>query len=94
MTTCHECPSIPSPSDKKSYLLYLFDSADMKLGWCVVQSECPHGMQEFITDLAKKNGGLIVHDNHGQKFTMHHPEVLKIDDKAAAHLPIVDPAAS
>jgi len=51
-------------------------------------------MQEFITDLAKKNGGLIVHDNHGQKFTMHHPEVLKIDDKAAAHLPIVDPAAS
>ena len=89
--TCNDCGDAPqSPeSGKKSYLLYLFDSEQMRLGWCVVQSECEHGMQEFISDIAKT--GLIVHDNHGQKFTMFHPEIIKIDDKAASHLPIVDP---
>lgn len=90
MSTCQKCT--PSPAvDKKSYLLYLFDTEQIKLGWCVVQSECPHGMQEFITDLGK--AGLIVHDHDGNKFTMYHPEVIKMDDKAAAHLPISDPAS-
>jgi len=48
-------------------------------------------MQEWVDELTRAMGGLIVNDSAGNEFTMHHPRVVDIDAKAAEHLPIMDP---
>lgn len=89
--SCSQCWSFPQPRQKRNYLLHLIDVDTSRWGRCVVQSECPHGMQEEMDRLARKMGGLIVNDENGNEFTMTRPVVVDIDTKAAAHLPIIDP---
>jgi hypothetical protein len=91
---CEVCAVVPQPRKKHSYLISLIDTETARMGWCVVQSECTHDMQEWISDQAY-HGGLEVMDKplgaDNQTFTMFHPTVLYIDPKAAAHIPIKDP---
>lgn len=87
---CDICWAVPEPAKKHSYLLHLLDTETARWGMCVVQSECSHGMQEWMEHLAA-NGQLTVHDNAGNEFQMDHPKVMNIDAKSAAHVPIVDP---
>jgi hypothetical protein len=89
MTTCI-CWSIPSPRQKRSYLIEIVDQKTHRWGRCVFQSECSHGMQEWAQTLAD-HGQLILHDEHDEKFWSTDPLVVNVDDKVAAHLPIVDP---
>lgn len=87
---CDTCWALPQPMKKHSYLVTLIDSATGKLGRCIVQSECPHGMQEYLQDLAG-HGSLSVMDERDEEFPMDNPTVVGIDIEAAAHIPIVDP---
>lgn len=64
-----------------SYLVIMLDQVTGQESRIVVQSDCPHGMQEFVNDLAAK--GALPTDN---------PLIVCIDEHAARHVPIVDPA--
>ena len=81
--------SAAQPPEKHSYLIDLVDSKTNKGGRCIVQSECEHGMQEWITELGHQ-GVLVVVDAAGKKFTMLDPIVLNIDPEKAAHIPLVE----
>lgn len=87
---CDICWALPQPPKKRSFLIQLIDEETGKWGRCVVQSECQHGMQEWMEYLAE-NGQLTVHDQNDEAFVMLHPVVVDINDKAAAHIPLVDP---
>lgn len=87
---CDLCWTISGPLPKRSFLVEVVDSVTNRFGRCVVQSECPHGMQEWMQSLANA-GQLAVHDENDEKFWPTSPMVVNIDDKAVAHLPIVDP---
>lgn len=90
--SCTQCWSFPQPRQRKrNFLIHLIDTETIRWGRCVVQSECSHGMQEWVDELTRAMGGLIVNDSAGNEFTMHHPRVVDIDAKAAEHLPIMDP---
>ena len=89
--SCNQCWSFPQPRQpKRNYLVHLIDAQTGQLGRCVVQSECPHGMQEWLDELTHKMGGLIANDERGREVTMAHPRVVDIDAKGAAHLTILD----
>jgi hypothetical protein len=88
--TCQVCWSIPSPPVKRSYLIEIVDQKTGRWGRCVFQSECSHGMQEWAQTLADA-GALTLHDQNDEKFCCTDPRVIHVDDKAVAHLPIVDP---
>lgn len=89
--TCSICWAIPDgPRAKRSYLVELIDAKTNRGGSCVVQSECTHDMQEWITHLASQ-GVLMVSSPVGEKFRMDDPVVVNIDAEKAAHVPIVDP---
>lgn len=47
----------------------------------VVQAKCIHGMQEFVDKLAKEG-----------KLDIAAPVIIDIDERTAAHLPVIDPA--
>ena len=85
------CWALPRPARKHSYLVHLVEENTNRAGRTIVQSECPHGMQEFLRAIAS-TGELVVHDYQGNEFSMDHPIVINIDDRSAAHLPIVDPS--
>ena len=87
---CDICWTVPGPQPKRSFLIEIVDSETNRFGRCVVQSECPHGMQEWMETLAQA-GQLVLHDLDDEKFWSTTPVVVNIDDKAVAHLPIVDP---
>jgi hypothetical protein len=87
---CDICWALPQPLKKHSYLVTLIDAQTGKLGRCVVQSECQHGMQEWIQHLADQ-GSLHVVSEKAEKFFMANPTVVHVDAKAAAHLALVDP---
>jgi hypothetical protein len=78
-------------TEKHSYLIDLLDTETARWGQCVFQSECPHGMQEWAEYLASKNDLHVVGPVTKEKFQMRHPQVMKVDPHAAAHIPIVDP---
>jgi hypothetical protein len=86
---CENCVVTPRPR-KHSYLIQLLDTETARWGRCVIQSECPHGMQEWVSYLATRNE-LYVHDEDGEKFLMLHPLVMDVDHQTAAHLPLKDP---
>ncbi len=89
---CQLCWAMPQPPVKHNYLLVLMDAQTHRIGRCVMQSECAHGMQEWVTHLASTNGGLVVVvPTNDEKFSMTSPLVMDIDDKAARHIPVVDP---
>lgn len=90
--TCTTCwVGTGHPPQKHSYLLYLADENTGRWGRCVIQSECQHDMQEWVEHLAS-TGSLMVHDTRtDEKFQMDHPRVMHVDEKTAAHIPIVDP---
>jgi hypothetical protein len=88
--TCSHCWAIDGPRPKRSYLVELIDAKSNRGGSCVVQSECDHDMQEWITHLARQ-GALMVCSPDGEKFRMDNPVVVNIDAEKAAHVPIVDP---
>lgn len=87
---CDMCWAVPQPPKKHSYLVHLLDAETARWGKCIIQSECAHGMQEWVEYLAS-TGQLRVNDNEGEEFLMSHPKVMHIDPKAAAHVPVVDP---
>lgn len=64
----------------KSFVVTMLDRVTGEMCRVIVQSECSHGMQEFIDQLA----------NAGQ-LSIANPVVLDVDDRAASHLPIVEP---
>lgn len=85
------CGTIPAPQEKHSYLIDLLDGVTARWGCIIVQTVCLHDLQEWLTNQASQ-GGLTVDDREtGEKFIMHAPRVMKIDAKAAAHVPLVDP---
>lgn len=86
---CHFC-AMPGPHPKRSFLVEVVDAPTGRWGRCVVQSECSHDIQEWMQELATQ-GQLSVHDQNDEKFWPTSPVVVNVDDKAAAHLPIVDP---
>lgn len=84
--TCN-CSDAP---EKRSYLIHLMDERTRRYGRCVFQSECSHGMQEWATHLASTASLMVVDPDTDEKFQMDHPMVLHVDDKAAAHIPLVE----
>lgn len=86
---CETCWTVPGPHPKRSFLVEVVDSATNRWGRCVVQSECAHDMQEWMQFLADKSQ-LSLHDENGEKFWSSAPVVVNVDDKAAAHLPLVE----
>lgn len=89
--TCSICWAIDDgPRRKRSFLVELIDAKTNRGGSCVVQSECSHDMQEWLTHLARQ-GSLMVCTPAGEKFRMDDPVVVNIDTDKAAHVPIVDP---
>lgn len=89
-----ECGTVPAPREKHSYLIELLDAETNLWGRCVVQAECPCGIQEWLQRVADTGGLKVDRISHGTtrgKFLMYHPRVMKIDAKRAAHVPIVDP---
>lgn len=91
--SCSHCVTILQPRGKHNYLVQLVDDETGKWGRCIVQSECPHEMQEWMDHLAEQ-AQLWVHDQNDEQFLMLHPRVLDIDDRVASHLPIADPCDS
>lgn len=89
------CGTVPAPREKHSYLIELLDAETHLWGRCIVQAECPCNIQERLQSMADRNGGFTVdrvgHGTVTGKFLMHQPRVMKIDAKAAAHVPLVDP---
>jgi hypothetical protein len=77
--------------EKHSYLIDLIDTETNRWGKCVFQSECPHGMQEWAEYLASRGDLEVTDPITGEKFLMAHPQVMGVDARAAAHIPIVDP---
>ncbi|QDH91734.1 hypothetical protein SEA_PHRAPPUCCINO_59 [Mycobacterium phage Phrappuccino] len=64
-----------------SYLVTMLDRMTGSECRVVVQAECPHDMQEFVDRLAREG-----------KLPISSPVVVDIDDRAAAHVPLVNPA--
>lgn len=62
----------------KNYLVTLVDQETGELQRIVVQSECPHGMQEYVDSLSD--------------LKLAHPVVVDIDEYSARHIPLVDPS--
>lgn len=87
---CNTCRAVPRPK-KHSFLVIMVDSLTNREGQCVIQSECPHGMQEHMDGLASK-GSLLVVDPRtpDEMFVMSNPLVTHVDAKIAAHIPIRD----
>lgn len=95
---CNICWALPQPPKKHSYLLVLVDAVTGREGWIIMQSECAHGAQEWVESIAVAGGvdaadpskvDPITGDN--EHFLMMAPRVIEVDDKRAAHIPIVDP---
>lgn len=85
------CDAVADSARKHSYLLTLMDKQTNREGRCVIQSECAHGMQEWVEYLASKAALNVVDPETDETFLMSDPLVLLVDDKAAAHIPLVDP---
>jgi len=64
-----------------SYLVTMLDRVTGEECRIVVQSRCPHGMQEFVDRLAAEG-----------RLPISFPVVIDIDDRAARHIPIVERA--
>lgn len=63
-----------------SYLVTALDRMSGQMSQFIVQASCPHGMQEFVDTLAAEG-----------KIDIPYPVVIDVDDRTAAHLPLVDP---
>lgn len=90
---CQICWTLPTPPEKRSYLIYLVDEATDKGGYTIFQSSCPHGMQEWAQELAD-NGSLVVMeslDEGAASFSVSRPTIILVDAEAVAHIPLVDP---
>lgn len=89
---CDICWAIPQLQEKQSYLVHLVDKITNRAGLFIMQSECTHDTQEWVQGLAD-NGSLVVTnpDDHSDQFSMANPVVVHVDDKAARHIPLVDP---
>lgn len=61
----------------KNYLVTLIDRDTGEMQRIVVQSECSCDMQEYVDTLTDLN--------------ISNPRVVDINERAAAHLPVVDP---
>jgi hypothetical protein len=83
------CNCWMTPQGKHSYLVEATDGDTGQFGRCVIQSECQHGMQERLTELANL-GQLKLHDDHDKPFYPSRPVLIHIDTKGAAHIPILD----
>lgn len=87
MTCCSS-----SHGQKRSYLVHLIDTQTSRWGKCIVQSSCLCDIQQWVESMAV-GGQLVVHDpnRNDEPFVMLSPQVMHIDDKSAAHIPLVDP---
>ncbi|OBY33529.1 hypothetical protein [Mycolicibacter kumamotonensis] len=65
----------------QSYLVTMLDRLTGQECKIVVQSECGHGMQQFVDDLASKG-----------QLSIACPVVIDVDERAARHVPIVERA--
>lgn len=86
--SCNVCSSQP---ELHSYLVHLVDEVTNKAGRTVVQSPCQHDIQQWLSEVALEQGGLMVEDYHENLFSMTKPRVLHVDAEAAAHIPLRDP---
>lgn len=88
---CLDCR--PPARKQHSYLLTLMDKQTNREGRCVIQSDCPHGMQEWVEYLASQAALNVVDPGTDETFLMSDPMVVNVDDKTAAHIPLVDPVS-
>lgn len=70
---CDDCWALPTPPPKKSYLVHLANEKG-ETHKIIVQTVCTHDMQQWVDT---------------QTFPIENPKVIFIDEKAAAHIPIV-----
>ncbi|HEY1466383.1 MAG TPA: hypothetical protein VGF11_04955 [Acidimicrobiales bacterium] len=73
MAACDVCVSLPTPLQKKSYLVSLVNDKGESLD-IIVQTVCTHGMQEWVDS---------------KVFPISNPKVKSIDPYGASHVPIV-----
>lgn len=64
-----------------SYLVTMLDRMTGEECRIIVQDNCPHGMQAFVDNLAATG-----------RIAIANPVVVDIDERAARHIPTVDPA--
>lgn len=62
-----------------SYLVTMVDRVTGEHQQVIVQSDCPHGMQEYIDQQRLEADSVI---------RLAHPVVIDIDDRAVRHVPI------
>lgn len=73
---CDSCWGLATPPQKHSYLVQLANDEGESFD-CIVQTPCVHDIQEWVTE-------------HAESFPIANPRVINVDDKAAAHVPIVE----
>lgn len=61
-----------------NYLVTMVDRVTGEHQRVIVQSDCPHGMQEYIDQQVSRGNSDI---------TLAHPVVIDIDDRTARHIP-------
>ncbi len=67
----------------QSFLVTMLDWGTGEECRIIVQTDCTHDMQQFVNKLAA-NGQIPIAN----------PVVIDIDDRAARHIPVINPAAS
>lgn len=66
----------------QNYLVTMVDRVTGRHQRVIVQSDCPHGMQEYIDHLVTEGSTEI---------RLAHPVVIYIDDRTARHIPLRHP---
>jgi hypothetical protein len=81
------CWAVPQPIEH-NYLLTLEEKSTHRTGRCIMRSTCPHGFQEYATELAAAGELVVVDQLTDEKFAIVNPLVVKVDARAAAHVPV------